>query len=43
MFEVDREAGKLTLTEIAPGVELEEVQAKTDAQFTVAKDLKVME
>ncbi|CRK31028.1 hypothetical protein BN1723_003758 [Verticillium longisporum] len=43
VFEVDREAGKLTLTEIAPGVELEEVQAKTDAQFTVAKDLKVME
>lgn len=43
VFEVDREAGILTLTEIAPGVEVEEVRQKTDARFEVAKDLKVME
>lgn len=43
MFQVDRKAGTLTLTEIAPGVEVEEVKAKTDADFTVASELKVME
>ncbi|KAJ0117409.1 hypothetical protein J7T55_003823 [Diaporthe amygdali] len=43
VFQVDREAGTLTLTEIAPGVEVEEVKAKTDAKFVVADDLQVME
>ncbi|KUI60209.1 Succinyl-CoA:3-ketoacid coenzyme A transferase 1, mitochondrial [Cytospora mali] len=43
VFQVDREVGTLTLTEIAPGVEVEEVKAKTDAKFTVADDLKLME
>ncbi|KAH7375499.1 coenzyme A transferase [Plectosphaerella cucumerina] len=43
VFQVDRENGTLTLTEIAPGVEVEEVRAKTDAEFAVAEDLKVME
>ncbi|KAL2759925.1 hypothetical protein ACRALDRAFT_1073988 [Sodiomyces alcalophilus JCM 7366] len=43
VFQVDREAGTLTLTEIAAGVEVEEVRAKTDAEFTVANDLKLME
>lgn len=43
VFQVDREQGTLTLTEIAPGVEVEEVKAKTDATFTVAEDLKLME
>ena len=43
MFQVDRKAGTLTLTEVAPGVEVDEVRAKTDAVFTVASDLKVME
>lgn len=42
VFQVDRKAGELTLTELAPGVEVEEVKAKTDAKFTVAKDLKRM-
>ncbi|KAK4139676.1 mitochondrial succinyl-CoA:3-ketoacid coenzyme A transferase 1 [Dichotomopilus funicola] len=43
VFEVDRKQGTLTLTEIAPGVEVEEVKSKTDAAFTVASDLKSME
>jgi 3-oxoacid CoA-transferase len=43
VFEVDREKGTLTLTEIAPGLEVEDVKQKTDATFTVAEDLKVME
>lgn len=43
MFEVDRVNGGLTLTELAPGVELEEVRQKTDAKFEVAEDLKIME
>ncbi|KAL1850760.1 hypothetical protein Daus18300_012768 [Diaporthe australafricana] len=43
VFQVDREAGVLTLTEIAPGVEVEEVRARTDAEFVVADDLQVME
>ncbi|KAA8576997.1 hypothetical protein EYC84_007017 [Monilinia fructicola] len=43
VFEVDRVNGGLTLTELAPGVELEEVRQKTDAKFEVAEDLKIME
>lgn len=43
VFQVDRRAGTLTLTEIAPGVGVEEVRRKTDADFTVAEDLKTME
>jgi len=43
VFEVDRKNGTLTLTEIAPEVEAEEVESKTDATFTVADDLKIME
>lgn len=43
VFQVDREAGELTLTELAPGVEVEEVRAKTDAKFKVADDLQRME
>lgn len=41
MFDVDRKAGKLTLTELAPGVTLEEIAEKTGAKYEVAKDLKV--
>jgi 3-oxoacid CoA-transferase len=33
----------LTLTEVAPGVEVEEIKSKTDAAFTVAEDLKAMD
>lgn len=43
VFEVDRKRGGLTLTEVAKGVTVEDVQGKTDAKFTVAKDLKDME
>lgn len=43
VFEVDRINGGLTLTEIAPGVTVEQVREKTDADFKVADDLKSME
>ncbi|KUJ22903.1 succinyl-CoA:3-ketoacid-coenzyme A transferase-like protein [Mollisia scopiformis] len=43
VFEVDREKGGLTLTELAPGVEVEEVKSKTGAKFKVADDVKSME
>jgi 3-oxoacid CoA-transferase len=43
VFEVDREKGGLTLTELAPGVDVEEVKSKTDAKFKVADDVKSME
>lgn len=43
VFQVDRQMGGLTLTEIADGVTVEHVRAKTDAEFVVAKDLKSME
>jgi len=43
VFEVDRERGGLTLTEMPPGVSVEEVRGKTDAKFEVAADVKVME
>lgn len=36
VFEVDRAAGEMVLTEIAEGVTLEEVKAKTAASFKVA-------
>jgi 3-oxoacid CoA-transferase len=40
---VDRREGGLTLTELAPGVDVEEVRAKTGAQFVVADNLVSME
>ncbi|TQV92067.1 succinyl-CoA:3-ketoacid-coenzyme A transferase subunit A [Cordyceps javanica] len=40
---VDRKKGGLTLTELAPGVTIDEVESKTDAKFTVSSDLKKME
>jgi 3-oxoacid CoA-transferase len=43
VFEVDREQGTLTLTELAPGVSVEEVRSKTDADFSEARELKQME
>ena len=33
VFDVDRKKGGLTLKELAPGVALDEVKAKTEAQF----------
>ena len=35
--------GKLTLTEIAPGVTLEEIRAKTEAEFVVSPDCREMQ
>ncbi|KAJ5243498.1 uncharacterized protein N7469_001825 [Penicillium citrinum] len=43
VFQVNRATGELTLTELAPGVEVEEVQEKTDAKFTIADSLEIME
>jgi len=35
VFDIDRRSGGVTLTELAPGVTVGEVQAKTEAAFTV--------
>jgi 3-oxoacid CoA-transferase len=43
VFEVDRVKGGLTLTELAPGVDVEVVRSKTGAKFAVAFDVKSME
>lgn len=43
VFQVNRATGELTLTELAPGVEVEEVRSKTDAKFTIADNLEIME
>ncbi|KAJ5722719.1 3-oxoacid CoA-transferase subunit B [Penicillium malachiteum] len=43
VFQVNRATGELTLTELAPGVEVEEIVSKTDAKFTVADELSIME
>jgi 3-oxoacid CoA-transferase len=43
VFQVDRAKGGLELTELAPGVSVEEVKKKTGAKFSVAENLKVME
>lgn len=43
VFTIDRKAGKMTLIELAPGVTLEEIKAKTAATFTVSPELKQME
>ncbi|KAG9125595.1 hypothetical protein FRC07_006941 [Ceratobasidium sp. 392] len=40
VFEIDRKNGKMTLTELQPGVTLEEVREKTDADYEVASDVK---
>jgi len=42
VFEVNKDAGVLVLTEIAPDISLEELKAKTACPFTVSKDLKSM-
>lgn len=43
MFQVDRAKGELTLTELAPGVTVDEVKRKTDAKFHVADNVILME
>jgi 3-oxoacid CoA-transferase subunit B/3-oxoadipate CoA-transferase beta subunit len=36
VFDIDRKSCKVTLIELAPGVTLDEIKAKTEAAFTVA-------
>jgi 3-oxoacid CoA-transferase subunit B/3-oxoadipate CoA-transferase beta subunit len=36
VFEIDRKAGGVTLSEMAPGVTVEEIEAKTEAPFRIA-------
>lgn len=43
MFDVDRAKGELTLIELAPGVEVDEVKQKTNAKFKIADNLGRME
>ncbi|KAL7806654.1 hypothetical protein V8C26DRAFT_439856 [Trichoderma gracile] len=43
VFQVDREKGTLTLTELAPGVTVDEVKSKTAAPFSVADNIISME
>jgi len=43
VFEVDRVKGGLTLIELAPGVDVEEIKSKTAAKFAVAENLGYME
>ena len=40
VFEIDKRAGHATLVELADGVDLDEVNAKTEASFDVAPALK---
>lgn len=39
VFDVDRSAGKLRLSELAEGVTLEEVRAKTGCEFDVGSNV----
>ncbi|OBT54954.1 hypothetical protein VE04_03470 [Pseudogymnoascus sp. 24MN13] len=43
VFQVDRANGGLTLTELAPGVDIEEIERKTGARFSIAEYLSIME
>ncbi|POW10657.1 hypothetical protein PSTT_05899 [Puccinia striiformis] len=40
VFDIDRIAGKMTLVDLQPGVTLQEVQEKTDAEFEIGANLK---
>ena len=40
MFEF--EEGKMVMTEIAPGIQVQEVREKTEAKFECSEKLKVM-
>jgi len=42
VFEIDRHAGRMVLTELAPGVTLEEVRSKTGADYDVSPSLMTM-
>ncbi|PHH71627.1 hypothetical protein CDD82_6404 [Ophiocordyceps australis] len=43
VFQVNRKLGSLTLTELAPGVSLDQVRSKTEAPFDVADQIMSME
>ena len=43
VFKFDRELRKMTLTELAEGVSLEEIKAKTEGEYEVSGDLKLMD
>ncbi|PHH60599.1 hypothetical protein CDD81_1426 [Ophiocordyceps australis] len=43
VFQVDRKRGTLTLTELAPGVTVDQVRSKTAAPFDVADQVATME
>ncbi len=43
VFDVDRERSGLVLVELAPGVGVEEIQAKTEAAFRVSPDVRAMD
>lgn len=43
VFQVNRLNGGLTLTELAPGVDVEQVKAKTGADFMIAEHVESME
>ena len=40
VFTIDKKAGRMTLTELAPGVTLEEIKKKTEATFSIDPKLK---
>jgi 3-oxoacid CoA-transferase len=40
---VDRAKGGLTLVEIAPGVDIDGIRRKTDADFVVTDNVQAME
>jgi 3-oxoacid CoA-transferase len=43
VFEIDRQRGEMTLTELAPGVTVDEIKEKTAAKFLIADNLGQME
>ena len=40
VFTIDRKGGGMTLSEVAPGVTVDEIKQKTEAAFKVASGLK---
>jgi len=42
VFDVDRKAGELELIELAEGVTLDEIKAKTGCEFKVSENLGKM-